>query len=287
MMKWNLVIDVAKCNNCNNCFLANKDEHVDNDFPGYAASQPRHGHRWINILRQERGRAPMVDVAYLPTMCNHCDEAPCAKASKDGAVYRRPDGIVIIDPQRAEGKKEIVDSCPYHAIWWNEERNVAQKWIFDAHLLDHGWKEPRCAQVCPTKAIRSLKAEDPEMEELAAREALEVLHPEFGTKPRVYYKNLYRFTKCFIGGSVAVDRNGVIDCLEGANVMLVRGSAVLVEQRTDRYGDFKFDKLDEDSGTYAVVISHPDHGTEVVEARLGESQFLGTIYLNRRPPVPR
>lgn len=279
MKKWNLIVDVALCNNCNNCFLANKDEHVDNDFPGYAAPQPKHGHRWIDILRRERGRAPMVDVAYLPVMCNHCDDAPCVRASPDGAVYQRPDGIVIIDPRKAAGKKEIVGSCPYGAIWWNEERNVAQKWIFDAHLLDQGWKEPRCAQVCPTGAIRSLKVEDSEMQELAGKDALEVLHPEFNAKPRVYYKNLYRYTQCFIGGSVAIDRNGIVDCLEGAEVTLTRGGAKLAQSRTDNYGDFKFDRLDKDSGAYTVEISHPAHGRQVVAARLGESQYLGTIYL--------
>lgn len=279
MKKWNLVIDVARCNNCNNCFLADRDEHVDNDFPGYAAPQPRHGHRWIDILRQERGRAPMLDVAYLPTMCNHCDDAPCVRASGDGAVYKRPDGIVIIDPQKARGKREIVESCPYGAIWWNAERNVAQKWIFDAHLLDGGWKEPRCAQVCPTGAIRSVKAEDAEMAEIAETEALEVLRPELGAKPRVYYKNLYRFAKCFIGGSVAIDRNGVVDCLEGASAALTKNGTRLAEQRTDNYGDFKFDRLDKDSGAYTVEISHPRHGKKAVEARLGESQYLGTIYL--------
>ena len=280
MKKWNLVIDVAKCNNCNNCFLAGKDEHVDNDYPGYAAPQPRHGHRWIDILRRERGRAPMVDIAHMPTLCNHCDDAPCVKASVDGAVYQRPDGIVIIDPQKAAGKREIVASCPYGAVWWNEERKVAQKWIFDAHLLDQDWKEPRCVQVCPTGAMKSLKVEDSEMREFAASEALEVLRPEFGAKPRVYYKNLYRFTQCFIGGSVAVERNGVIDCLEGAAVTLAKAGARLAELKTDNYGDFKFDKLDKDSGSYAIEISHPDYGKKTVEVPLGESQYLGVIYLN-------
>ena len=279
MNKWNLIIDVANCTNCNNCFLANRDEHVDNDFPGYAAPQPRHGHRWIDILRRERGRAPMLDVAYLPTMCNHCDEAPCVKASGDGAVYQRDDGIVIIDPQRARGKKEIVDSCPYHAIWWNEELGVAQKWIFDAHLLDQGWKEPRCAQVCPTGAIRSLKAEDAEMVQVVEREKLEVLHPEFCAKPRVYYQNLYRYAQCFIGGSVAVDRNGTLDCLAGAEVALVRGGAILAQERTDVFGDFRFDRLDRDSGAYVLEIAHPDHGKKTIEVQLGESQYLGTTYL--------
>jgi len=201
-------------------------------------------------------------------------------ASTDGAVYQRPDGIVIIDPQKASGQREIVAACPYGAIWWNEERNVAQKWIFDAHLLDQGWKEPRCAQVCPTGAIRPLKVEDSEMGKLAESEALEVLHPEFGTKPRIYYQNLYRFTKCFISGSVAVERNGVIDCLEGATVTLAKSGTRLAELATDNYGDFKFDKLDPDSGSYTLEISHPGRGREVVEVLLGESQYVGVINLN-------
>jgi Fe-S-cluster-containing dehydrogenase component len=126
--KWALFIDVAKCHNCRNCYIACKDEHVGNTYPGYAAPQPRHGHDWIAISTRERGTAPMVDVAHLPTTCNHCEDAPCVTASPDGAVYRRPDGIVMIDPDKARGKREIVDTCPY-GIWWNEDERLPQKWI--------------------------------------------------------------------------------------------------------------------------------------------------------------
>src|SRR5450631_2765016 len=119
MKKWNLIVDVAECHNCNNCFLTCQDEYVDNDIPGYSAPQPQHGHKWINILTTERGRYPIVDVAHVPVMCNHCDRAPCVAAGR-GAVKKRDDGIVIIDPQRAAGRKDLVDACPYGAIWWNE-----------------------------------------------------------------------------------------------------------------------------------------------------------------------
>ena len=81
MDKWNLIVDVARCENCHNCVLATKDEHIGNEFPGYAASQPEHGHEWIRILRRVRGEAPMVDCAYLPVTCNHCDDAPCVRAA--------------------------------------------------------------------------------------------------------------------------------------------------------------------------------------------------------------
>ena len=81
MKKWNLIIDVAECTNCNLCTLAAMDEYVGNDWPGYSAPMPKHGHKWINILQKERGQMPMIDIAYVPTMCNHCDDAPCMKAA--------------------------------------------------------------------------------------------------------------------------------------------------------------------------------------------------------------
>ena len=138
MKKWSMIIDIEKCEDCNNCFLACKDEHVDNDWQGYSLSQPRHGHRWMNILRKERGQYPLMDVAYRPTPCMHCDDAPCVKVAEDGSVYKRDDGIVIIDPEKAAGRKDIIKSCPYGAVWWNEEKNIPQKCTMCAHLLDEG-----------------------------------------------------------------------------------------------------------------------------------------------------
>ena len=139
MSKWNLIIDVAECTNCQLCTLSAMDEYVDNDWPGYAAAMPKHGHRWIDILQKERGQVPTIDIAYVPTMCNHCDNAPCIKAAGDGVIAKREDGIVLIDPVKAKGRKDLVDACPYGHIWWNEEREIPQAWPFDAHLIDDGW----------------------------------------------------------------------------------------------------------------------------------------------------
>ena len=111
MKKWNLIVDVAECTNCNLCTLAAMDEYVGNDFPGYSAPMPRHGHKWIDILQKERGQVPTIDIAYVPTMCNHCDNAPCV-AKGGGAVSKRDDGIVLIDPVKAKGRKDIVDVLP-------------------------------------------------------------------------------------------------------------------------------------------------------------------------------
>jgi Fe-S-cluster-containing dehydrogenase component len=248
MKKWNMIIDVAECTNCNLCTLAAMDEYAGNEWPGYCAPMPKHGHKWINILQKERGQTPMIDVAYVPTMCNHCDDAPCMKAAPNGVVSKRRDGIVIIDPEKARGQRQLVDACPYGHIWWNEELQLPQAWPFDAHLLDRGWKQTRGQQSCPTGAMRAIKVDDDEMARIAREQDLEVLKPELGTRPRVYYRNLWRYSKCFIGGSVAEERQGVVECVEGASVQLVKDGASLGVTTTDNFGDFKFDRLDENSG---------------------------------------
>lgn len=279
MKKWNLVIDVAECINCNLCTLAAMDEYVGNDFPGYSAAMPRHGHKWINILQKERGQVPMIDVAYVPTMCNHCDDAPCVKADRTGAIRKRDDGIVLIDPDKAKGQRDLVDACPYGHIWWNEELNLPQIWTFDAHLIDQGWTQTRGQQVCPTGAMRAVQVEDAEMERLAQTERLEVMKPELGTRPRVYYKNLWRYSKCFIGGTVSAAAGDIVDCVEGAAVRLKKDGAVLSETTTDNYGDFRFDRLDENSGAYQVEIVARDGLRKAVDAVLGASVNLGEIRL--------
>jgi Fe-S-cluster-containing dehydrogenase component len=273
MKKWNLVIDVAECTNCNNCTLATMDEYVGNEWPGVSAPMPRLGHRWIDIKQKERGQAPMVDIAYVPTMCNHCDNAPCLKAGgADGAVKKRPDGIVIIDPVKAKGRKDLVESCPYGAIWWNEELQLPQAWPFEAHLIDQGWSQTRGQQSCPTGAMKAVALEDADMDKMAREQGLEVRMPELGTKPRVYYRNMWRYSTAFIGGSVSRLANGVVDCVEGAKVTLKQGSKVVAELATDNYGDFKFDKLPEESGAYTVEV-----GGKTLDVTLGKSVYLGEI----------
>jgi Fe-S-cluster-containing dehydrogenase component len=278
MKKWNMIIDVAECTNCNLCTLATMDEYVGNDWPGIAAPMPRHGHQWINILQKERGQVPMIDIAYVPTMCNQCDNAPCMKADKSGAIKKRDDGIVVIDPAKSKGRKDLVDACPYGHIWWNEELQIPQAWPFDAHLLDAGWQQTRGHQACPTGAMRAIKVEDAEMARLAREQALEVMRPDLGAKPRVYYKNLWRFTKCFIGGSVSTEIGGVVDCVESATVQLSKDGKPVAETATDNYGDFKFDRLDENSGRYTVEVSASGR-RKTLDATLGVSVNLGEIRL--------
>lgn len=277
--KWNMIVDVANCDNCRVCFLAVKDEHTGNDFPGYAAAQPAQGHNWLEIRRKERGSAPMVEAHFMPTMCNHCDDAPCMKAARDGAVTRRPDGILIIDPVKSQGQKQIVDACPYGMISWNEDKQIPQAWIFDAHLLDAGWTQTRAEQGCPSGVFRSVKVEDEEMQRIRAEEGLEVLRPELGTKPRVYYKNLHLFTKCFVGGSVVKEAAGVEDCVAGAEVVLRQGGREIGRAVTDAFGEWKIDRLEPGSTGYQVDVTAAAGRFSLQFDLGGESRYLGVMKL--------
>lgn len=274
--KFRIVVDVALCHDCNNCFLACKDEHWDNENLPISVSTPRHGHRWMDLFTKERGQTPLQDVATLPHPCQHCDNAPCIKAG-EGAVYKREDGIVIIDPVKAVGKKLLLDACPYHVIFWNDEKNIPQKCTGCAHLLDAGWKEPRCVQICPTGALSFAMIDDDSMEKRIKEENLEVFHPEHGTKPSVFYKNLYRYTKCHVAGSIAFDEGR--ECAEGANVVLTNlKTSQSQEVISNNYGDFKIDNLDENSGDYKLEVDF-NGDIKTLMIALKESVNVGTIIL--------
>jgi hypothetical protein len=126
--------------------------------------------------------------------------------------------------------------------------------------------------------MRAVALEDADMARMVAEEGLEVMRPELGTRPRVYYRNLWRYSKCFIGGSISAEADGVIDCVEGARVRLLKEGAQVAEMASDNYGDFKFDKLDEGSGRYTIEIS-ANGRTRTIEAELGASVNLGEIRL--------
>jgi hypothetical protein len=60
-------------------------------------------------------------------------------------------------------------------------------------------------------------------------------------------------------------------------VRLLRGGGLVGETTTDNYGDFKFDRLEENSGTYQVEVSATGRAKKTVEAKLGTSINVGEI----------
>jgi Fe-S-cluster-containing dehydrogenase component len=264
------LIDVSRCVGCHGCQIGCKDEHCGNQWLPYAESQPEVGQFWLKVDQQERGNVPHVRVSYIPRLCNHCENAPCIKAAKDDAVYRRDDGLVIIDPVKAKGQRQIVDSCPYHVIYWNDKLNLPQKCTGCAHLLDgdEPIHTPRCVDNCHVDVIKFGEEADLDLE------GTEVLHPEYGTRPRVYYRGL---PKKFIAATV-YDPD-VEEIVEGA-IVTAKGQSGTFTAATDSWGDFWLRDLPEDDFTLTI-----EKGAGKVEMQVStkdKDQGLGDIALSQR-----
>jgi Fe-S-cluster-containing dehydrogenase component len=115
----------------------------------------------MNLREVEQGTGSKVKMDYIPILCQHCENPVCAEGAPEGAVYTRPDGIVILDPVKSKGRKDMVEKCPYGAIYWNEALGVPQKCTLCAHMLDAGEKTVRCVESCPTQALHFGDVNDP------------------------------------------------------------------------------------------------------------------------------
>jgi len=238
------MVDVARCNGCHNCQFACKDEHCDNEWMPYARMQPETGQFWMRVDERVRGNVPVVRLSYTPVFCAHCGQAPCMEAAEGGAVYRREDGLVLIDPDKAAGQRAIAEACPVGAVYWNEELGLPQKCTGCAHLLDDGWSEPRCVDACPTGALRF-----GELEGFAAELAQAAPLPGAeGLSPLSYYLNL---PKRFVAGCM-VDRAANEVIIGAAVTLAAPGGEAVASTVTDEFGDWLFDQAE--PGEYVVRI---------------------------------
>ncbi len=206
----------------------------------------------------------------------HCEDATCMKMAHDNAIYRRKDGIVIIDPVKAKGQKHLVSSCPYRVIEWNEEQQVPQKCTFCAHLLDNGDKEPRCVESCPSGALIFGDLDNPKSEaaKLVASGKTEILHPEYGMKEKVSYISL---PKKFIAGTVI--HGDKDECAGGVTVSL-SGNGEKKTSKTNNFGDFEFENLP-DNKDFEVKIESSGYKSQILRAKTAADVYLGIIKLNK------
>lgn len=274
-----MIIDADKCIGCSNCIIACKDEYIGNEYLPFSTAQPDTGHMWIKVDERERGRFPHLKVAYTPVPCLHCEDAECVKAASaiDGAIYKRSDGIVIIDPIKAKGQKQLLDACPYGVIYWNEEKNVAQKCTFCTHRLENNML-PRCVESCPVDAIVFGDVDDP-MSEISKRKnsiAIETLKPELGIKTHVHYVGL---PKTFIAGSIVL--SDTKECGVAAKVAaLDRNDGSSKSTTSSAFGEFEIDGLMA-GRDYRLEIEMKGYRSKSIDLKLDSDTFLGEVSLER------
>jgi Fe-S-cluster-containing dehydrogenase component len=180
---------------------------------------------------------------------------------------------VLIDPEKCAGNRNCNDACPYEGvIYFNRDLNISQKCTFCAHLLDKGWKEPRCVDVCPTGALTF--GEEGDLRDLLNK--AELLLPESKTKPRVLYIGL---PKRFIAGALYDPEKD--ECIQGAKITVTDNETG--EKRStlsDDFGDFWVEGLR--VGAFSVCIEKEGHPVkEIPSIRTDKDVNLGDIELKK------
>lgn len=180
--KYVMLIDLASCSGCHACSVACKAEHRA------PVGQTRHRVQYV-----EAGAYPSVQRTFVPTLCQHCTDAPCLSSCAVEAITRTESGAVVIDQELCIGSGACVEACPYGAIYLNPEDETAYKCDFCQDRLADG-EQPACVATCPTDAIRFGSEDDRELAELLQAGEYGRWEPE-KTGPRVWYKGLTQETE--------------------------------------------------------------------------------------------
>lgn len=180
------VIDMKRCIGCDTCVIACK---VENEVGS--------GRFRLKVLDSNRepitekplGVYPNLSQHWLPTMCHHCADAPCASACPTNTLWRREDdGLVMLDADKCIGCQRCGEACPYDALSFDPQNGTADKCSACAHRLGRS-EVPSCQLVCPTRAIHFGDIRDAEsmVATLIAARSHKVLAENLGAKPNIYY----------------------------------------------------------------------------------------------------
>ena len=130
MATYGMVIDLHRCTGCAACVIGCKNEN--NLSEGIA---------WSDKITRTTGTFPNVGYEYIPTLCNHCANAPCVAACPTEAMYKDENGITMLDVDKCIGCRYCMAACPYGVIHFNDEEPHA-RWQDDTAVIPGGTSSP-------------------------------------------------------------------------------------------------------------------------------------------------
>jgi tetrathionate reductase subunit B len=207
---WRFVADSSKCIGCGSCVEACKLEndvpieepgcfrtwveryvlteydevHIDSPDGGFDGFEAEH----INLKYQN------LDIRksfFVPKLCNHCENPPCLQVCPVGATYMSEEGVVLVNRKSCIGCRYCIMACPYGARYIDPRIKVVDKCMWCYHRTTKGLP-PACVEVCPVGARLFGDVSDPEssVAKALAENAVNILKPDLGTEPKVYYIGL-------------------------------------------------------------------------------------------------
>ncbi len=200
MKRAGMVIDLRRCIGCHACSVSCKTEH------DVALGVFRTRVRYL-----ERPKA--TQLAFLPLLCNHCEDAPCIPACPTEAMNRKEDGRVVVEHTKCNGNTDCIAACPYDAIQLDPQTGIADKCDLCTHRTDVGM-DPACVAACPTDTLRFGDLDDPNDEAMqyAKKHNARGLREDSGAKPTVQYIGMrpWKEDACVGGVQLNPDEDEVI-----------------------------------------------------------------------------
>lgn len=177
MKRASILVDLRRCTGCHACSVSCKTEHT----------VPL-GEFRMRVRYLEPPAAVGPQLAFVPMLCMHCQDAPCMDACTPGALVRQSDGRVVVDSAKCTADGSCVSACPYGAIYLNEHTGKAEKCDLCQNRTEVGL-DPACVTACPTDALVFHDADDPNDPATARIAALDARawKPEEKTRPTVLY----------------------------------------------------------------------------------------------------
>ena len=215
--RWGFVVDVSKCIGCGSCVDACK---LENHVP----LEPEYNRTWVERHAVAEDGSVFIDSPdggihgfppestapgaagqpidhsfFMPRLCMQCENPPCVAVCPVSATYKTGDGVVLVDQSRCIGCGYCVVACPYGARYivpsgsetptgW---AGVADKCTWCYHRTTRG-RQPACVEACPVGARVFGDMNDPAspISGILREQPAQVLKPELGTNPRVWYVGL-------------------------------------------------------------------------------------------------
>jgi len=220
--RWAMAIDLDKCTGCQACVVAC---YAENNLPVVGPQAAREGRlmAWLRIQRSFEKSADEARIALLPSLCQHCDAAPCEPVCPVYATYHTAEGLNAQVYNRCIGTRYCANNCPYDARTFNwsdhvfeeplqmqlnpdvsvRSKGVMEKCTFcvqriryaegvardEGRELRDGEIQPACAQTCPSRAFTFGDAKDPSARVVAEQRDSRAyrLLEEVNTLPAVAY----------------------------------------------------------------------------------------------------
>ncbi len=161
-MAYGFYFDSSSCTGCKACQVACKDK---NNLPA--------GVLWRRVYEISGGEWTKSGDSWTNTVyafnlsiaCNHCVHPKCAGVCPVDAYEVRPDGIVLINPNKCIGCGYCAWACPYDAPQNNPNTGVMTKCNLCLDYLDAGLP-PACVAACPLRCLELVNSNEQMSEEM-------------------------------------------------------------------------------------------------------------------------